>query len=213
MTPLGEGTGRFITLEGGEGAGKSTQIRALAAALRARGIDVVETREPGGSDGAESIRALLLTGGADRWSPRAEALLFAAARADHIEKRIRPALERGAWVLSDRFLDSSRAYQGQGALTDADIVTLHRIGSDAFLPDRTLFLTLPEAQAESRARARDGDASDRIGGRDRAFHRAVADAFARFVANEPERVRAVDASGTAEAVTARLMDALADLLP
>ena len=140
-------TGRFISLEGGEGAGKSTQLRALARTLRERGLDVLETREPGGSDGAEAIRTLLLTGGADRWSPRAEALLFAAARADHIEKTIRPALARGAWVLSDRFLDSSRAYQGQGELSDSDIVALHRIGSADFLPDRTLVLTLPDAVA------------------------------------------------------------------
>lgn len=205
--------GRFITLEGGEGAGKSTQLRALAAALRARGLDVVETREPGGSEGAEAIRSLLLTGGADRWSARAEALLFAAARADHIEKTIRPALTRGAWVLSDRFLDSSRAYQGQGALSDADIVTLHRIGSEEFLPDRTLFLTLPEGEAETRARMRDGDAADRIGGRDQNFHRAVADAFTRIATQEPDRFRAIDASGEAGTVTARLLDALADLLP
>ena len=205
--------GRFITLEGGEGAGKSTQLRALAAALRARGLEVVETREPGGSEGAEAIRALLLTGGADRWSPRAEALLFAAARADHGEKTIRPALARGAWVLSDRYLDSSRAYQGQGDLTDADIVALHRIGSAGFLPDRTLFLSLPQSDAETRARARDGDISDRIGGRDRTFHRAVADAFARFAVEEPVRFRPIDASGAADAVTARLLEALADLLP
>ncbi len=205
--------GRFITLEGGEGAGKSTQLRALAAALRARGLDVVETREPGGSEGAEAIRSLLLTGGADRWSARAEALLFAAARADHVEKTIRPALARGAWVLSDRFLDSSRAYQGQGALSDADIVTLHRIGSEGFLPDRTLFLTLPEGEAEARARVRDGDKSDRIGGRDQSFHRAVADAFARFTKDEPARFRSIDASGEADTVTARLLDALADMLP
>ena len=206
-------TGRFITLEGGEGAGKSTQLRALAAVLRARGLDVVETREPGGSEGAEAIRALLLTGGSDRWSARAEALLFAAARADHGEKTIRPALARGAWVLSDRFLDSSRAYQGQGDLTDADILALHHIGSADFLPDRTLFLTLPEDEAADRARARDGDISDRIGGRDSGFHRAVADAFARFAVEEPARVRAVDASGAATEVTERLLDALADLLP
>ncbi|MBJ7444213.1 MAG: dTMP kinase [Sphingobium sp.] len=205
--------GRFITLEGGEGAGKSTQLRALAASLRARGLDVVETREPGGSEGAEAIRSLLLTGGADRWSARAEALLFAAARADHVEKTIRPALARGAWVLSDRFLDSSRAYQGQGALSDADIVTLHRIGSEGFLPDRTLFLTLPEGEAEARARVRDGDISDRIGGRDQSFHRAVADAFARFTKDEPARFRSIDASGEADTVTARLLDALADMLP
>lgn len=205
--------GRFITLEGGEGAGKSTQLRALAQVLRSRGLDVVETREPGGSEGAEAVRALLLTGGADRWSPRAEALLFAAARADHVEKTIRPALQRGAWVLSDRFLDSSRAYQGQGALGDADIVALHRLGSEGFLPDRTLLLTLPDNEAAQRARRRDGDQSDRIGGRDSDFHRAVAAAFARFAADEPDRVRAVDASGAAEDVTDRLIAALSDLLP
>ncbi|MBB3982929.1 dTMP kinase [Sphingobium fontiphilum] len=207
-------TGRFLSLEGGEGAGKSTQIRALAAALRARGIAVVETREPGGSAGAEAIRQLLLTGEADRWSVRAEALLFAAARADHVEKTIRPALLRGAWVLSDRFLDSSRAYQsGAGGLNDGDILALHRFGSEGLLPDRTLVLTLPEAEAQARAHARDGGAGDRIGGRDRAFHNAVARAFAGHAAAEPARVRLIDASGAAEDVTARLMDAIADLLP
>jgi dTMP kinase len=205
--------GRFITLEGGEGAGKSTQLRVLAEALRARGLEVVETREPGGSEGAEAIRALLLTGDADRWSPRAEALLFAAARADHVEKTIRPALDRGAWVLSDRFLDSSRAYQGMGELSDAEILALHSIGSANFLPDRTFFLTLSEAEAEGRARTRDGDSSDRIGGRDRAFHRRVAEAFSRFAAEEPARVRAIDASGDAASVTGRLLEALNDLLP
>ncbi|WP_176595661.1 MULTISPECIES: dTMP kinase [Sphingobium] len=213
MTATGTTRGRFISLEGGEGAGKSTQLKALAAALRARGLEVVETREPGGSEGAEAIRALLLTGGADRWSPRAEALLFAAARADHVEKTIRPALDRGAWVLSDRFLDSSRAYQGMGELTDADILALHRIGSAGFLPDRTLFLTLPEAEATARARSRDGDVSDRIGGRDRAFHQAVANAFTRFAEQEPARFLAVDASGDSAAVTERLLHALRDLLP
>jgi dTMP kinase len=207
-------TARFISLEGGEGAGKSTQLRALAAALRARGLEVVETREPGGSDGAEAIRALLLTGEADRWSARAEALLFAAARADHIEKTIRPALDRGAWVLSDRFLDSSRAYQsGASGLADADILDLHRIGSAGLLPHRTIVLTLPEAEAEARASARDGGAGDRIGGRDRAFHRAVARSFADYAAAEPDRVRLMDATGEPDAVTARLLETLADLLP
>lgn len=205
--------GRFVTLEGGEGAGKSTQLRALAAALRAMDIEVVETREPGGSEGAEAIRTLLLTGGADRWSARAEALLFAAARADHIEKTIRPAMDRGAWVLSDRFLDSSRAYQGQGALSDADILTLHRIGSENFLPDRTLILTLAEGEAERRAHARDGDMTDRIGGRSSDFHARVARAFDAFGDAEPDRVRKVDASGEPEAVTARLLAALNGLLP
>lgn len=207
-------TGCFISLEGGEGAGKSTQLRALGVALRARGLEVVETREPGGSEGAEAIRTLLLTGDADRWSARAEALLFAAARADHLEKTIQPAIERGAWVLSDRFLDSSRAYQGGASgLVDADILTLHRIGSAGKLPDRTLILTLPEADAEARAHARDGDVSDRIGGRDRAFHRAVAQSFADYAAAEPDRIRLIDARGEPEAVTARLLDTLSDLLP
>lgn len=205
--------GRFISLEGGEGAGKSTQLRALAAVLHARGLEVVETREPGGSEGAEAIRSLLLTGAADRWNPRAEALLFAAARADHVEKTIRPALERGAWVLSDRFLDSSRAYQGMGELTDADILTLHRIGSEGFVPDRSFFLVLPDGEAERRAHARDGDAADRIGGRDAAFHRAVADCFARIASRETDRVRMIDASGARDQVTQRLVDALEDLLP
>ncbi len=205
--------GRFISLEGGEGAGKSTQLRALAAALRDRGIEVIETREPGGSEGAEAIRALLLNGEADRWNARAEALLFAAARADHIEKKIRPAIDRGAWVLSDRFLDSSRAYQGQGDLTDDDILSLHRIGSDGFLPDRTLLLVLPAGEAASRAQARDGDAADRIGGRDSGFHDAVAQAFNRFAEEEPSRVRRVDASGEPVAVTSRLLAAVDDLLP
>ena len=208
MTP-----GRFITLEGGEGAGKSTQRAALAAALRGHGLEVVETREPGGSTGAEAIRELLLTGVADRWSPRTEALLFAAARADHVERTILPALGRGAWVVSDRFLDSSRAYQGMGDLTDADILTLHRIGSANVLPDRTLVLTLPENEVEARANARDGNAADRIGGRDRAFHRHVAQAFGQIAAMEPERVKMIDAAGEATAVTDRLLDALADLLP
>jgi dTMP kinase len=204
--------GRFITLEGGEGAGKSTQVRDLAAALRAHGLEVVETREPGGSDGAEAIRALLLTGAADRWSPRAEALLFAAARADHIEKTIRPALDRGAWVLSDRFLDSSRAYQGMGEVSDADILALHDVGSGGFLPDRTFILTLPEAEAEARAHVRDGGEADRIGGRDRAFHQRVAQAFTRFAAEDPARIRPIDASGDPAQVTARLLEAIRDLL-
>ena len=206
--------GRFITLEGGEGVGKSTQLAALAAALRARGLDPLVTREPGGSAGAEAIRALLLEGEAGRWGPRAEALLFAAARADHLEKTILPALATGRWVLSDRFLDSSRAYQsGASGLADADILTLHRIGSAGRMPDRTLLLQLPEAEARARAAQRDRGGADRIGGRDAAYHARVASAFAHQAAEEPARFRVVDAAGTPEAVTARLVDALADLLP
>src|SRR5215210_2005911 len=140
--------GRFISLEGGEGAGKSTQLRRLADSLRARGLEVVETREPGGSPGAEAIRKLLLEGEAERWSAGTEALLFAAARGDHVAKTIRPALERGAWVLSDRFLDSSLAYQGGAGGIGVDrIRQLHDIGSQGFLPDRTLLLELPASAA------------------------------------------------------------------
>ena len=207
-------SGRFITLEGGEGAGKSTQLKALAAALAARGIDILTTREPGGSAGAEAIRELLLAGDQDRWGARAEALLFAAARADHLEKTILPALAAGKWVLCDRFLDSSRAYQSEGSgLDDADIVALHQFGSRGLLPDRTLVLQLPEAEAEARAAARDNGVADRFGARDRTFHRKVANAFVRYAAEEPDRFRLVDASGDAAVVTGRLLDALADLLP
>ncbi|MDX3910527.1 MAG: dTMP kinase [Sphingobium sp.] len=207
-------SGRFISLEGGEGAGKSTQVKALAEALRARGATVVETREPGGSPGAETIRDLLLTGAVDRWTPRAEALLFAAARADHVARVIRPAVESGAWVIADRFLDSSRAYQGGASgITDDDILSLHRIGSGDFLPDRTLVLAVPEDIAEARTAARDGDRPDRIGGRDREYHRGVARSFARFAEQSPERFRMIDASGDASAVTSLLLQALTDLLP
>ena len=205
--------GRFITLEGGEGVGKSTQLRALAEALRGRGIDLVTTREPGGSPGAEAIRALLLTGDEGRWSPRAEALLFAAARADHVEQTIRPAIDAGQWVLSDRFVDSSIAYQGGGLGLGAEAIrALHRFGSGDFLPDRTLVLTLGEAEGRGRAEERDGGAPDRIGGRDAAFHRAVDEGFRAIAAEEPGRVRLIDASGSADEVTARLLAALDDLL-
>lgn len=206
--------GRFITLEGCEGVGKSTQARLLVDALAARGISALLTREPGGSAGAEAIRALLLSGTADRWTIPAEALLFAAARADHVARTIAPALEAGRWVVCDRFLDSSRAYQGgECALPDEDILALHRIGSAGLLPDRTLLLALPAGQAAARAEARDGGDVDRIGGRDGAFHAAVAQAFARFAATEPARFRHIDAAGSVAAVQARILAALADWLP
>lgn len=206
-------TGKFVTLEGGEGIGKSTQVVALAEALRAKGLDVLVTREPGGSAGAEAIRALLLEGEAGRWSPRAEALLFAAARADHLEQTILPALDAGRWVLSDRFLDSSRAYQSASGLSDADILALHRVGSMGRLPDRTLVLALREDEAARRATLRDRAGSDRIGGRDAAYHARVAANFARYAAAEPERCRLIDASGDRETVTSRLLAGLAGLTP
>ena len=161
--------GRFIALEGGEGAGKSTQARLLAQALEARGIAVVLTREPGGTPGAEAIRALLLGTEGEGWGPRAEALLFAAARADHVERLIRPALAVGTWVICDRFLDSSRAYQGGGGgLRDADILALHQIGSEGLLPDITLLIEVSPEVAAARLALRDAGGSDRIGGRESA---------------------------------------------
>jgi dTMP kinase len=206
--------GRFISLEGGEGAGKSTQLNALAEALRGRGLTVIVTREPGGSPGAEAIRKLLLEGDETRWNARAEALLFAAARSDHVEKTIRPALERGEWVLSDRFLDSSLAYQGEAGGLGIDAVRdLHRFGSLDFLPDRTLVLTLDESEGALRARARDGHLGDRIGSRPPSYHAAVDAGFRKMAQKEPERVKLIDASGTPETVTARLLYALGDVLP
>jgi dTMP kinase len=208
----GNQRGKFISLEGGEGAGKSTQVKALAEALRARGIDVVETREPGGSDGGEKIRELLLTGHEERWGAQAEALLFAAARTDHMDKLIRPAILSGKWVLSDRFVDSSLAYQGgAGELGIEAVRAINAFGIEEWFPDRTLVLTLAEGGA--RARARDNEASDRIGGRPEGYHQKVDLAFRLIAAEEPERVRIVDASGEAEEVTQRLLDAIADLLP
>jgi dTMP kinase len=204
--------GRFITLEGGEGVGKSTQLKALAQALRDRGVDLVVTREPGGSDGAEKIRELLLTGDEDRWSPQAEALLFAAARTDHVDKVVRPAILAGQWVLSDRFIDSSLAYQGgAGGLGIEAVRAINAFGIKEWFPDRTLVLALAEGGA--RARARDNEESDRIGGRPEGYHQKVDLAFRQIAAEEPQRVRIVDASGEPDEVTQRLIEAIADLLP
>jgi len=205
--------GKFITLEGGEGAGKSTQAGLLADALRARGLDVETTREPGGTPGAERIRELLLGLEGDGWHPRAEALLFAAARSDHVERLIRPALAAGKWIVCDRFLDSSRAYQGGGGgLTDDDVMALHRIGSEGLLPDLTLLIEISAENAAQRLARRDGDQSDRIGGRDSAYHARVSQAFLRFADAEPERFVRIDANGTIEATHATIMAALEPLL-
>ena len=205
--------GRFITLEGGEGAGKSTQAALIADALRARGTDVVVTREPGGTPGAEAIRHLLMTGDEDRWTSPAEVLLFAAARADHVEKIIRPALDRGAWVICDRFIDSSRAYQGgAGGVSDDDIMMLHRVGSGDLMPDRTFLLMVSDADAADRVRRRIEVDKDRFGDRDAAYHHRLAAAFRDFADNEPARFRSVDASGSVAAITEMLMQELGDLL-
>lgn len=199
--------GRFISLEGGEGVGKSTQAALLAEALRAQGRDVVLTREPGGSPGAESIRALLLGGGTDRWGSGAEALLFAAARADHVARTILPALQAGQWVICDRFLDSSIAYQGGAGGVGAEAIRLlHDIGSGGLLPDRTLLLALDPQLGLAREQDQ-----DRIGARGGAYHRVVADSFAVLAEAEPDRFRIVDAGGTIAEVTAKLLAALEDL--
>ncbi|MGI4731130.1 MAG: dTMP kinase [Janthinobacterium lividum] len=206
-------TARFITLEGGEGAGKSTQVRALAAALAIRGHAAVTTREPGGSEGAEAIRSLLMHGGVDRWGPRAEALLFAAARADHVATLIRPALAAGRWVICDRFLDSTRAYQGAAeGVDEAAILALHQFGSEGLLPDRTFFLDVPAEIGRRRAIARDDGAIDRFARQDDGFHDRVARGFAAIADREPDRVRRVDAGGSPDEVTARLLDGLSDWL-
>jgi len=205
-------SGKFISLEGGEGVGKSTQVKALAEALRQRGLDVLVTREPGGSEGAERIRELLLSGDEERWGAKAEALLFAAARADHVARTIEPALARGQWVLADRFIDSSLAYQGgAGGLGIEAVRAINAFGIGEHFPVRSLVLSLDEGA--ERARARDIAGSDRIGGRSDEYHRKVAAAFHIIAAEEPDRVKLVDASGTAEQVTERLLAAIADLLP
>ncbi|HEU4650009.1 MAG TPA: dTMP kinase [Croceibacterium sp.] len=205
--------GRFIAFEGGEGAGKSTQARLLAEALRARGIEVLLTREPGGTPGAEAIRALLLDPPGEGWGPAAEALLFAAARADHVARAIRPALAAGRWVISDRYLDSSRAYQGGGGgLSDADLLALHQVGSGGLLPDLTVLIEITPEVAAARLAHRDGGESDAIGGRDAAYHAKVAAAFARIAEGEPGRFARIASASTAGETHALVLRAVASLI-
>jgi dTMP kinase len=197
-------TGRFITLEGGEGVGKSTQIRALTTHLGTRGVDVVATREPGGSAGAEAIRTLLMEGSDDRWNARSEALLFAAARADHVARTIRPALARGAWVICDRYVDSSRAYQGSGGgITDDDLLALHAVGSEGLLPDRTFLLTVSAEEAARRVTERGG--SDRMGNKPADYQARLAARFVEMAKAEPQRWRIIDADVSADDVTAAIL--------
>ena len=204
--------GRFIAFEGGEGAGKSTQARLLAEALRARGIDVLLTREPGGTPGAEAIRRLLLDPPGEGWQPTAEALLFAAARSDHVERAIRPALAAGHWVVCDRFVDSSRAYQGgAGGLPDETIVALHRLGSGGLLPDLTLLLEVPEEGLVERLLRRDGSQTDAIGGRAATYHAEVTTAFSRLAEAEPDRFFRISGDGSVEETHAAIIDAISHL--
>jgi dTMP kinase len=205
--------GKFIALEGGEGAGKSTQARLLLAALQARGIDALLTREPGGTPGAEAIRTLLLANEGDGWHPRAEALLFAAARSDHVARLIRPALADGKWVICDRFLDSSRAYQGGGGgLNDADLRTLHEIGSKGLLPDLTILIEVTPDVAAARLAKRDGEEGDRIGSRPAHYHARVASAFKHFADQEPYRFAVVDGNDTPDVTKTRVWQVIERLL-
>lgn len=205
--------GKFIALEGGEGTGKTTQARLLATALEALGRTVVVTREPGGTPGAEAIRNLLLSPPGEGWGPRAEALLFAAARSDHVEKLIEPALDAGSWVVCDRFLDSSRAYQGgAGGLGDEAILALHDVGSGGIRPDITVLIEVAPEAVSARLADRDQGVSDAIGGRDTDYHTAVADAFRRFASSQPNFFVTVDGEGTPNEVHDRIIAALAPVL-
>ena len=200
--------GRFITFEGGEGAGKSTQARRLAAALRAQGLEVVETREPGGSPGAEAIRALLVRGEAERWTPTADALLMYAARSDHLDRVIRPALARGAWVVCDRFADSTRAYQGVGGGVDAGLVQALEAGVVAGdWPDLTLVFDLPVAAGLARADDR-GGAEARFEAKGAAFHEKLRQAFLDIAAREPGRCVVIDAAQSIDAVETAVREAV-----
>lgn len=193
--------GRFITFEGGEGAGKSTQVSRLAASLRGRGIDLVETREPGGAPGALEIRRLLVEGATDRWDAVSELLLHSAARHDHVTRTIEPALARGAWVLCDRFADSTRAYQGAGhGLARDTIDTVTRIAVGTCWPDLTLILDTPVDVGLARAKQRGGGAEDRYERMGSAFHERLRQGFHAIAQAEPQRCRLIDATGTPDQV-------------
>jgi len=200
---------RFIAFEGGEGTGKSTQAKLFFKYLQQEGQEAVLTREPGGTPGAEAIRALLLDPPGEGWNARAEALLFAAARSDHVERLIRPALDAGSWVICDRFVDSSRAYQGgAGALGDKTIAEMHSLGSCDLYPDLTVLIDVPATQIAQRLAKRDGDNSDAIGGRSANYHRAVAQRFRQMADEAPERFALIDGTGTIEDVQARVIAAI-----
>lgn len=212
--------GIFITFEGGEGAGKSTQIDRLAKKLRAKKYDVVVTREPGGSPGAEAVRHVLLSGAAEPFGPRMEALLFAAARSDHVEQLIKPALAGGAVVLCDRFMDSSRVYQGVTGGLDADFMAaLERVAVNGAVPDLTLILDIDPAEGLARAasrRAKD-DIPDRFEKETLAVHRRRREAFLAIAEAEPERCVVIDAAADPDAVenavTAAVFAALEQRMP
>ncbi|MBX3447131.1 MAG: dTMP kinase [Parvibaculaceae bacterium] len=206
--------GRFITLEGGEGAGKSTQVKRLAAKLEAAGHRVVVTREPGGAPGAEAIRELLVKGDPGRWTARTETLLHFAAREEHLERTIRPALARGDWVISDRFVDSTMAYQGAGQGLGGEFIARLRdlvVGAD--MPDLTLVLDLPPEAGLARAHRRTNDGEDRYERMKLEFHQTLRQAFLDIAKNEPERCAVIDAAQDEDAVAAAIWAVASERLP
>jgi len=204
--------GRFITLEGGEGAGKSTQIARLATWLKSCGRDVVTTREPGGAPGAEMIRKLLVEGPTERWDGTTEALLHFAARRDHLRQTVWPALKRGVWVLSDRFADSTRAYQGWGHGLDLDMLErLYDVAVGAFHPDLTVILDLPVETGLARAAQRRG-AETRYESLPRDFHERVRKGFIAIAAGDPARCVVIDASKDVDGIAAAIARTVAERL-
>lgn len=211
--------GLFVTFEGGEGTGKSTQIRLLADRLRRRGVDVLVTREPGGSPGAEAVRHVILSGAAEEYGTRMEAVLFAAARNDHVEEIIRPALGTGAVVLCDRYMDSSRVYQGiTGNLEPAFMQNLERVAINGVIPDCTIILDIPASEGLRRARLRAGDIGDgaepdRFEKEEIDTHEKRREAFLDIAEADPLRCRVVDAAGSAEEIAEKVFSIIEPLLP
>ena len=206
--------GQFITFEGGEGAGKSVQAKRLEEKLKSLGVEVVRTREPGGSPRAEALREAILSGFAARFGPDGEALLFAAARLDHLDKTILPALARGAWVVCDRFADSTRAYQGvAGDLSPAFVARLEEVVVGANRPDLTFILDIPAEAGLERARARRGpENADRFEAEGSEFHEKLRRAFLDIAAAEPKRCVVVDGLKAEEEVAEAIWSAVEDRL-
>lgn len=199
----------FITFEGGEGAGKSTQIKRLNRWLRRRGIETVATREPGGTSAGEALRTVLLEGIAAPFGPEAEALLFAVSRRDHVIRLIRPALERGAWVLCDRFIDSTRAYQGGVVMPDT-LRRLEEIALDGLYPDLTFVLDLPVEVGLKRAKARDGGEADRFEGDAKSIHAERRERYHAIARDEPDRVVVIGSERPADIVAAEIRRIVAE---